>query len=142
MADVEHISRKGTGVPVSWFPVPDDLRGLFAKAREDRVRPKRLSRLQLQQLHEPTENLQHETRCHSLVEAIHRTRRRLCIVEYGQSGAAGGQYDDEGGEITVGSQGSNNRTPGTGGPKFDVFPLTEDGNCPRPLVKRGGACYP
>jgi hypothetical protein len=40
MTDVEHISRKGTGVPISWFPVPeeyelpDDLQGLFRKARE------------------------------------------------------------------------------------------------------------
>jgi len=40
MTDVEHISRKGSAVPISWFPVPeeselpDDLRGLFAKARE------------------------------------------------------------------------------------------------------------
>ena len=40
MTDVEHISRKGTGVPVSWFPVPEEsespenLRGLFKKARE------------------------------------------------------------------------------------------------------------
>ncbi len=40
MTDVEHISRKGTSVPVSWFPVPEEselpegLRGLFRKARE------------------------------------------------------------------------------------------------------------
>ena len=40
MTDVEHISRKGSGVPVSWFPVPEEaelpegLRGLFRKARE------------------------------------------------------------------------------------------------------------
>lgn len=63
--------------------------------------------------------------------------------DYGIGGdsAAGDQYDD-GGEITVGPQGSDNRTPKTGGPKFEVFPLTEDGNCPEPLVKRHGACYP
>jgi hypothetical protein len=24
MTDVEHISRKGTAVPISWFPVPDE----------------------------------------------------------------------------------------------------------------------
>ena len=24
MTDVEHISRKGTGVPVSWFPIPEE----------------------------------------------------------------------------------------------------------------------
>jgi hypothetical protein len=35
MTDVENISRKGTAVPISWFPVPeeselpDDLQGLF-----------------------------------------------------------------------------------------------------------------
>lgn len=40
MTGVEHISRKGSMVPISWFPVPeeselpDDLRGLFQKARE------------------------------------------------------------------------------------------------------------
>ena len=40
MADVEHISRKGSAVPISWFPVPEeselpeDLQGLFRKARE------------------------------------------------------------------------------------------------------------
>jgi hypothetical protein len=40
MTDVEHISPEGTGVPVSWFPVPEEpelpegLRGLFRKARE------------------------------------------------------------------------------------------------------------
>jgi hypothetical protein len=40
VTDVGHISRKGTGVPVSWFPVleepelPENLRGLFRKARE------------------------------------------------------------------------------------------------------------
>ena len=40
MTDVEHISRKGSAVPISWFPVPEeselpeDLQGLFRKARE------------------------------------------------------------------------------------------------------------
>ena len=36
MTDVGYISRKGTAVPISWFPVPEesDLRGLFRKARE------------------------------------------------------------------------------------------------------------
>lgn len=40
MTDVEHISGKGTAVPVSWFPVPEEhelpenLQGLFKKARE------------------------------------------------------------------------------------------------------------
>jgi hypothetical protein len=39
MTDVEHISRKGTGVPISWFPIPeeselpDDLQGLFTVPR-------------------------------------------------------------------------------------------------------------
>lgn len=64
--------------------------------------------------------------------------------DYGTSGdsAAGDQYDDGGGEITVGPQGSSDGTPKTGGPRFDVFPLMDSGNCPRPLVKRDGACYP
>ena len=40
MTDVGRISREGTGVPVSWFPVPEEselpenLHGLFRKARE------------------------------------------------------------------------------------------------------------
>jgi hypothetical protein len=36
MSDVEHISRKGTAVPISWFPVPEEseLPDLFRKARE------------------------------------------------------------------------------------------------------------
>jgi hypothetical protein len=40
MTDVEHISRKGMAVPISWFPVPEesglpeDLQGLFRKTRE------------------------------------------------------------------------------------------------------------
>ena len=39
MDDVEHISRKGGAVPLSWFPIPEetelpeDLQGLFRKAR-------------------------------------------------------------------------------------------------------------
>src|SRR5215207_7687167 len=76
MTDVEHISRKGTGVPISWFPIPeeselpDDLQGLFKKAREMvgfvpnvfsaySYRPERLSAwfAHYRQLHEPTENL-------------------------------------------------------------------------------------
>ncbi len=76
MTDVEHISRKGTGVPISWFPVPDEtelpegLRGLFRKARQSigfvpnvfraySYRPERLSAwfAHYRQLHEPTDNL-------------------------------------------------------------------------------------
>jgi AhpD family alkylhydroperoxidase len=76
MTDVEHISRKGTGVPVSWFPVPEEtelpegLRGLFRKARQSigfvpnvfraySYRPERLSAwfAHYRQLHEPTDNL-------------------------------------------------------------------------------------
>jgi hypothetical protein len=40
MTVVEYISRKGTEVPISWFPVPEeselpeDLRGRFRKVRE------------------------------------------------------------------------------------------------------------
>ncbi|HZY64896.1 MAG TPA: hypothetical protein VFE21_03345 [Rubrobacteraceae bacterium] len=76
MADVEHISGKGSAVPVSWFPVPEEdelpesLRGLFNTARETvgfvpnvfraySYRPERLSAWfnHYKQLHEPTENL-------------------------------------------------------------------------------------
>ncbi|MGB3634263.1 MAG: peroxidase-related enzyme [Rubrobacteraceae bacterium] len=76
MNDVEHISGKGRAVPVSWFPVPEEdelpenLRGLFSKAREAvgfvpnvfraySYRPERLSAWfnHYKQLHEPTENL-------------------------------------------------------------------------------------
>jgi len=76
MTDVEHISRKGTGVPTSWFPVPEEselpegLQGLFRKARESigfvpnvfraySYRPERLSAwfAHYRQLHEPTDNL-------------------------------------------------------------------------------------
>ena len=76
MDDVEHISRKGSAVPLSWFPVPEetelpeDLQGPSEGAGEDRVRPKRLPGLTAsapsacapgspthRQLHEPTPNL-------------------------------------------------------------------------------------
>ena len=76
MTDVEHILRKGTAVPISWFPIPeeselpDDLSGLFGKAREKigfvpnvfraySFRPERLrARINhYKQLHEPTPNL-------------------------------------------------------------------------------------
>jgi hypothetical protein len=76
MTDMEHISRKGTAVPISWFPVPeeselpDDLQGLFRKAREKigfvpnvfrafSFRPERLRAwfAHYKQLHEPTQNL-------------------------------------------------------------------------------------
>jgi uncharacterized peroxidase-related enzyme len=76
MTNVEHISRKGTGVPISWFPVPEEselpenLRELFGKARQtvgfvpnvfraNSFRPERLSAWfsHYRQLHEPTENL-------------------------------------------------------------------------------------
>jgi uncharacterized peroxidase-related enzyme len=76
MTDIEHISRKGTSVPISWFPIseeselPDDLKGLFRKAREMvgfvpnvfraySFRPERLSAwfAHYRQLHEPTQNL-------------------------------------------------------------------------------------
>ena len=62
--------------------------------------------------------------------------------DYGISGdsAAGDQYD--GGKSTVGPQGSSDSTPRTGRPGFDVFPLMDGGNCPDPLVRRDGACYP
>lgn len=34
------------------------------------------------------------------------------------------------------------RSPNTGGPQMNEFPLLGDGSCPPPLVKHGGACHP
>ncbi len=59
--------------------------------------------------------------------------------------AAGDQYDDGDDAIddgTVRPQGDSRRTPRTGGPMTDTFPLLDDGTCPSPLVKQNGACYP
>ena len=102
MTDVEHISRKGTGVPVSWFPVPEEselpenLRGLFRKAREAvgfvpnvfraySFRPERLSAWfsHYRQLHEPTENLDAAER-EMIVVAVSMANGCLyCLVAHG-----------------------------------------------------------
>jgi IS5 family transposase len=42
MTDVEHISRKGSGVPISWFPVPEETsvhldRGYDSKKTRERL---------------------------------------------------------------------------------------------------------
>jgi uncharacterized peroxidase-related enzyme len=76
MTDAERISRNGSDVPISWFPVPEEselpenLRGLFRKARENlgfvpnvfraySFRPERLSAWfnHYRLLHEPTDEL-------------------------------------------------------------------------------------
>jgi uncharacterized peroxidase-related enzyme len=87
---------------ISWFPVPDeselpdDLRGLFAKARENlgfvpnvfRVmayRPQRLSAWfdHYKQLHEPTENLDEAEREMIAVVVSAANRCLYCLVAHG-----------------------------------------------------------
>ncbi len=102
MADVEHISGKGSAVPVSWFPVPEEeelpegLRGLFAKAREAvgfvpnvfraySYRPERLSAWfnHYKQLHEPTENLDAAEREMIAVAVSMANGCLYCLVAHG-----------------------------------------------------------
>jgi uncharacterized peroxidase-related enzyme len=102
MTGVEHISRKGTGVPISWFPVPeeselpDDLRGLFRKARERigcvpnvfraySFRPERLRAWfgHYKQLHEPTENLDAAEREMIAVAVSMANGCLYCLVAHG-----------------------------------------------------------
>jgi uncharacterized peroxidase-related enzyme len=102
MADVEHISRKGTAVAISWFPVPEeselpeDLRGLFAKAREKigfvpnvfrayAFRPERLGAwfAHYRQLHEPTENLDAAEREMIAVAVSMSNGCLYCLVAHG-----------------------------------------------------------
>src|SRR5215203_5721646 len=102
MTDIEHISRKGTGVPISWFPIPeeselpDDLQGLFRKAREMvgfvpnvfraySYRPERISAwfAHYRQLHEPTPNLDAAER-EMIAVAISMANGCLyCLVAHG-----------------------------------------------------------
>ena len=102
MADVEHISRKRSGVPVSWFPVPEEselpegLQSLFRKARE-RVgfvpnvfwaysfRPERLSAwfAHYRQLHEPTANLDAAEREMIAVVVSMANGCLYCLVAHG-----------------------------------------------------------
>ena len=102
MADVEHISGKGSAVPISWFPVPEEdelpenLRGLFAKARETvgfvpnvfraySYRPERLSVWfnHYKQLHEPTSNLDAAEREMIAVAVSMANGCLYCLVAHG-----------------------------------------------------------
>src|SRR5215212_10756382 len=102
MTDVEHISRKGTGVPISWFPIPEEtelpegLQGLFRKAREQvgfvpnvfraySYRPERLSAwfAHYRQLHEPTENLDAAEREMIAVAVSMANGCLYCLVAHG-----------------------------------------------------------
>jgi uncharacterized peroxidase-related enzyme len=102
MTDVEHISRKGSGVPVSWFPVPEEselpaeLGGLFRKARERigfvpnvfraySYRPERFSAwfAHYRQLHEPTENLDAAEREMIAVAVSMANGCLYCLVAHG-----------------------------------------------------------
>jgi uncharacterized peroxidase-related enzyme len=102
MTDVEHISRKGTGVPISWFPIPeeselpDDLQGLFRKAREMigfvpnvfraySYRPERLSAwfAHYRQLHEATPNLDAAEREMIAVAVSMANGCLYCLVAHG-----------------------------------------------------------
>ena len=102
MADVEHISSKGSAVPISWFPVPEEdelpenLRGLFNKARETvgfvpnvfraySYRPERLSAWfdHYKQLHEPTENLDAAEREMIAVAVSMANGCLYCLVAHG-----------------------------------------------------------
>jgi len=102
MTDVEHISREGTGVPISWFPVPKeselpaDLRGLFRKAREKvgfvpnvfraySFRPERLSAWfnHYRLLHEPTDELSAAEREMIAVVVSMANGCLYCLVAHG-----------------------------------------------------------
>jgi uncharacterized peroxidase-related enzyme len=102
MTDVEHISRKGTGVPISWFPVPEEselpenLRGLFRKARENlgfvpnvfraySFRPERLSAWfnHYKLLHEPTDELSAAEREMIAVVVSMENGCLYCLVAHG-----------------------------------------------------------
>jgi len=102
MTDAEHISRKGSGVPVSWFPIPDeselpeDLRGLFRTAREKigfvpnvfraySFRPDRLRAwfAHYRQLHEPTDELDDAEREMIAVVVSMENGCLYCLVAHG-----------------------------------------------------------
>jgi len=102
MTDVEHISRRGTGVPISWFPVPEeselseDLQGLFRKARENlgfvpnvfraySFRPERLSAWfnHYRLLHEPTDELSAAEREMIAVVVSMENGCLYCLVAHG-----------------------------------------------------------
>ena len=102
MTDVEHISRKGSAVPTSWFPVPEeselpeDLQALFRKAREKiafvpnvfrafSFRPERLRAwfAHYRQLHEPTANLDAAEREMIAVAVSMANGCLYCLVAHG-----------------------------------------------------------
>ena len=102
MDDVEHISRKGSAVPLSWFPIPEetdlpeDLQGLFRKAREKigfvpnvfraySFRPERLRAwfAHYRQLHEPTPNLDAAEREMIAVAVSMANGCLYCLVAHG-----------------------------------------------------------
>ena len=102
MTDVEHISRNGSDVPISWFPVPEeselpeDLRGLFRKARENlgfvpnvfraySFRPERLSAWfnHYRLLHEPTDELSAAEREMIAVVVSMENGCLYCLVAHG-----------------------------------------------------------
>ncbi|MBA2377674.1 MAG: peroxidase-related enzyme [Rubrobacter sp.] len=95
-------TEKKTGVPISWFPVPDEselpesLQGLFAKARENlgfvpnvfraySFRPERLSAWfsHFKILHEPTENLSVAEREMVAVAVSMENGCLYCLVAHG-----------------------------------------------------------
>jgi uncharacterized peroxidase-related enzyme len=102
MTDVEHISRKEAGVPISWFPVPEEselpegLQGLFRKARESigfvpnvfraySFRPERLSAWfnHYKLLHEPTDELSAAEREMIAVVVSMENGCLYCLVAHG-----------------------------------------------------------
>jgi uncharacterized peroxidase-related enzyme len=102
MTNVEHISGTGTGVPISWFPVPEeselpeDLQGLFRKARENlgfvpnvfraySFRPERLSAWfnHYRLLHEPTDELSAAEREMIAVVVSMENGCLYCLVAHG-----------------------------------------------------------
>lgn len=102
MTDVEKKAPVEAGVPISWFPVPDEselpesLQGLFAKAREKvgfvpnvfraySFRPERLSAWfnHFKILHEPTDNLSVAEREMIAVAVSMENGCLYCLVAHG-----------------------------------------------------------
>ncbi len=102
MTDTENKAPVEAGVPISWFPVPDEselpegLQGLFAKARENlgfvpnvfraySFRPERLSAWfsHFKILHEPTDNLSVAEREMIAVAVSMENGCLYCLVAHG-----------------------------------------------------------
>ncbi len=102
MTDTENKAPVEAGVPISWFPVPDEsdlpesLQGLFAKARENlgfvpnvfwaySFRPERLSAWfsHFKMLHEPTDNLSVAEREMIAVAVSMENGCLYCLVAHG-----------------------------------------------------------